>query len=119
MKIKTMCMVTVLLFSVLVIVLILDKDKPDKVTYYAVWEDGRTVKTGDEYGAVPLFEPNDVADIYPYFIAEIEVDFRGRKLPFRSGPLIFSDNPEIQGKYGQRMVYYVKRTDFSVRFDGL
>ncbi len=109
MKMRTMYMIIVLLFIALCIVLSSKKEKP--ITYYAVFADGRTKKTGDEYGVYPISEPNDVAGFYPYFIAEIDIDFRGDKLHFRSGPLIFSENPEIQGRYGKRMVYYVKRTE--------
>lgn len=110
MKTRTMYIVASLLIVVF-IVLILKKEEPDRVTYYAVFADGRTEKTGVEYGVYPISEPNDVAGFYPYFIAEIDIDFRGDKLHFRSGPLIFSENPEIQGRYGKRTVYYVKRTE--------
>ena len=103
-------MAVILCIIGLVIIAVLQgKPKPDKLTYYAVLKNGRRINTGVEYIVVPLREPNDVNDIWPEFVLEKEIDSLWGPLTLRSEPLIFSENPAIQGKYGRRMVYYVKR----------
>lgn len=85
-------------------------NKTGEVTYYVIKANGQRIAIpSNDLLVVPLWEPNDVNDIWPEFIAEKKVDFSWGELILQSKPFILSDNSEIQGEHGRRMVYYVER----------
>lgn len=81
----------------------------EKVVYWASYQDGHRVRVEDLV-VIPMMGPNDVNGIWPEYYAEKEVQFpvvEGVRLVLRSRPFILSENPKVQGKFGERMVYFV------------
>ncbi|MBA7607540.1 hypothetical protein ES703_14699 [subsurface metagenome] len=100
------------LFAVAMVVntMIVRKVSQPQAVYWAVFEDGHK-RTMQDIIVFPITEPNDVSGIWPVYVMEVEVDFPlvGRRLTLRSKPFLLSENPEIQGEYGDRLVYYIPR----------
>lgn len=78
-------------------------------SYWASYQDGHRVRVKDLV-VIPMMGPNDVNGIWPEYYAEREVGLsvvEGVKLVLQSRPFILSENPKVQGKFGERMVYFV------------
>jgi len=107
-KKKTKCLIVVVCaFCMVIACCIVFLATRSKVVYWAVYEDGH-MQIVDYQLVVPIMEPNDVAGIWPEYVKEIKVPWlMGCYLTLRLRPCILSDNPEIQGMYGKRRVFYV------------
>jgi hypothetical protein len=46
--------------------------------------------------------------MWPEYHIETTVDFEGREITLRSRPFLFCDDPEIEGSYAGRDVYWLK-----------
>lgn len=95
-----------------------------KVTYWAVFKDSDrpTLAVFEDSNwpalkvtnmiVIPIVEPNDVPDMWPEYVAEVQINFpliKGCRLILRSRPFLLTDNPALQGKHGNRTVYHVPR----------
>lgn len=75
------------------------------VSYYATFENGDTVKV-DNIIAVPISSVEQVSKMWPEYYAETTINIDGKEIILRSKPFLFCDNPEMEGKYAGRDVYY-------------
>ena len=92
------------LFS-LIFHVVLNADRVNRrVSYWAVFESGDTVKV-DSIVAVPISSAEDVDRMWPEYYAEITVNVGGQEIILRSKPFLFCDNPEMEGTHGGRVVY--------------
>lgn len=79
------------------------------IIFWASYQDGHRVRVEDLV-VVPMMGPNDVNGIWPEYYAEKEIQLpvvEGVKLVLQSRPFILSENSKVQGKFGERMVYFV------------
>jgi len=81
-------------------------DNPS-VDYYATFENGDTVKV-DSITAVPILSVEQIGRMWPEYYAETTVNFEGKEITLRSKPFLFCDNPELEGSYAGRNVYWLK-----------
>lgn len=76
-----------------------------KISYYATFENGNTVKV-DNIVAVPIWSVEQIDKIWPEYYAETKISVDGKEIILRSKPFLFCDNPEMEGNYAGRDVYY-------------
>lgn len=75
------------------------------VSYYATFENGDTVKV-DNIIAVPILSVEQIDIMWPEYYAETKIKVEGKEIILRSKPFLFCDNPEMEGCYAGRNVYY-------------
>jgi hypothetical protein len=77
------------------------------ISYYATLENGDTFKV-DTITAYPISSVEQISRMWPEYHIETTVDFEGREITLRSRPFLFCDDPEIEGSYAGRDVYWLK-----------
>ena len=82
------------------------KRSSNPVSYWAVSENGRR-KRVESIIVIPILEPNDVNGMWPVYYAETVVRVVGKRVKLNSKPFLFCDNPDLEGKHGDRLVYYI------------